>query len=149
MYKDRDSGKLYTGPVWDYDLAFDNDNRTYPINSLPGYIYNTNGSVASGAIRDMVTRIVTNDPAAHQRLIAIWNDACVKHGIDEKSLLDYVAETKNLLYESQRLNFKRWKILNEYVHQNPQALGSYDAEVETVENYIKGRITKLDNLINK
>lgn len=149
MYKDRSSGKLYTGPVWDYDLAFDNDNRTYPINSLPGYIYNTNGSVASGAICDMVTRIVTNDPDAHKRLIAIWNDACVKHGIDEKSLLDYVAETKNLLYESQRLNFKRWKILNEYVHQNPQALGSYDAEVETVENYIKGRITKLDNLIKK
>ena len=147
MYKDRNDGRLYTGPVWDYDLAFDNDYRTYPINNLGGYIYNTNGSVASGSVRDMVARIVTNDSAAHQRLVAIWDEARAQYGIDEASLLEYVAYTKALLYESQQLNFKRWKILNDYVHMNPQALGSYDAEVKTVENYIKGRITKLDNLI--
>ena len=147
MYKKPNDGKLYTGPIWDYDLAFDNDYRTYPINNLSGYIYNTNGSVASGSVRDMVTRIVTEDKSAHQRLITIWDDACAKRGIDEVSLLKYVAKTKELLYESQQLNFKRWKILDQYVHQNPQALGSYDAEVKTVENYIKGRITKLDELI--
>ena len=147
MYKDRNSGKLYTGPVWDYDLAFDNDNRTYPINNLNGYIYNTNGSVASGSVRDMVTRIVTNDAAAHKRLVAIWDEACAVRGIDKASLLEYVTKTKALLNESQKLNFKRWKILNDYVHQNPQALGSYDAEVATVEKYITGRISKLDNLI--
>lgn len=147
MYKKPNDGKLYTGPIWDYDLAFDNDYRTYPINNLSGYIYNTNGSVASGSVRDMVTRIVTEDKSAHQRLITIWDDACAKRGIDEVSLLKYVAKTKELLYESQQLNFKRWKILDQYVHQNPQALGSYDAEVKTVEDYIKGRITKLDELI--
>lgn len=149
MYKDRNSGKLYTGPVWDYDLAFDNDNRTYPINNLHGYIYNTNGSVASGAIRDMVTRIVTNDTEAHQRLIALWDEARATGGIDEASLLEYVAKTKTLLDESQQLNFKRWNILNSCVHQNPQALGSYDAEVGTVESYIRGRIERLDNLIKQ
>lgn len=147
MYKNRGDGKLYTGPVWDYDLAFDNDNRTYPINNLWGYIYNTNGSVASDSVRDMVTRIVTEDKEAHKRLIALWDEACTKRGIDEASLLKYVADTKELLYESQQLNFKRWDILNQCVHQNPQALGSYDAEVKIVENYIKDRITKLDNLI--
>lgn len=147
MYKERNDGKLYTGPIWDYDLAFDNDYRTYPINNLSGYIYNTNGSVASDSVRDMVTRIVTEDEAAHQRLVALWDDACAKRGIDEASLLKYVAKTKDLLYESQQLNFKRWKILDQYVHQNPQALGSYDAEVKTVEDYIKGRIKKLDELI--
>lgn len=147
MYKDRGDGKLYTGPIWDYDLAFDNDYRTYPINNLSGYIYNTNGSVASSSVRDMVTRIVTEDKAAHQQLISIWDEACKKRGIDEASLLKYVAKTKDLLYESQQLNFKRWKILDQYVHQNHQALGSYDAEVKTVEDYIKGRIIKLDELI--
>ena len=25
MYKDAEDGKLYTGPVWDYDLSFEND----------------------------------------------------------------------------------------------------------------------------
>ena len=147
MYKKRNDGKLYTGPIWDYDLAFDNDYRTYPINNLSGYIYNTNGSVASESVRDMVTRIVIEDEAAHQRLVALWDEACKKRGIEEASLLKYVADTKALLYESQQLNFKRWKILDQYVHQNHQALGSYDAEVKTVDDYIKGRITKLDELI--
>lgn len=147
MYKKRNDGKLYTGPIWDYDLAFDNDYRTYPINNLSGYIYNTNGSVASESVRDMVTRIVTEDEAAHQRLVALWDEAYKKRGIEEASLLKYVADTKALLYESQQLNFKRWKILDQYVHQNHQALGSYDAEVKTVEDYIKDRITKLDELI--
>ena len=38
MYKDGADGPLFTGPVWDYDLAFENDNRTYPINNLQDYI---------------------------------------------------------------------------------------------------------------
>ena len=35
MYKERDDDKVYTGPVWDFDLAFDNDDRTYPSTPSP------------------------------------------------------------------------------------------------------------------
>jgi len=31
MYKRRDDPKLYTGPVWDFDLGFENDRRTFPV----------------------------------------------------------------------------------------------------------------------
>jgi hypothetical protein len=46
MYKDRDNDKMYTGPVWDFDLAFENDNRTYPVNNKTDYIYRSGGSCA-------------------------------------------------------------------------------------------------------
>ena len=145
MYKDGAQGKFYTGPVWDYDLAFENDNRTYPINNINGWIYATKGSVADDDVRTWVTRIVKNDADAHARLVEIWNS--VKPGLSNLNF--YVDQTYDLLNESQELNFKRWPILNQYVHQNPKTYGSYEGEVNNVKNYITGRLTKFDELLNK
>ena len=44
IYKQRSNDTLYVGPVWDFDLAFENDNRTYPIGNLTDYIYRTKGT---------------------------------------------------------------------------------------------------------
>ena len=147
MYKDSGDGKLYTGPAWDYDLGFENDNRTYPINSLNDYIYFTKGSSASQSVKDLVTRIVKEDPKAKERLIEIWEKACSEGNL--KNLVEYVNESEILLEESQQLNFKRWPILNQKVHQNFQALGSYKAEVQTVRSYINSRLDVFDQLIRK
>ena len=147
MYKDAADGKLYTGPVWDYDLAFENDYRTYPINNLWDYIYASNGSVASEAVRQMVTRIVKEDPQAKERLIELWEAACNEGGL--KNLNAVVDQNAELLKEAQELNFKRWKILNQHVHMNFQALGSYDKEVQTVKKYIDGRLEKFDELVRR
>ena len=145
MYKDSGQGPLFTGPAWDYDLAFENDNRTYPINDLSGYIYATNGSVPDEDVRKLVTRIVKNDSAAHSRLIELWNAA--KPALS--TLNDYVDETAELLNESQRLNFIRWPILNEYIHQNPRVYGTYTGEVNNVKSYITGRLTRFDELVRQ
>ena len=147
MYKDAADGKLYTGPVWDYDLAFENDYRTYPINNLWDYIYASNGSVASEAVRQMVTRIVKEDPQAKERLVELWEAACNEG--DLKNLNAVVDQNAELLQEAQELNFKRWKILNQHVHMNFQALGSYDREVQTVKKYIDGRLEKFDELVRR
>ena len=147
MYKDAADGKLYTGPVWDYDLAFENDYRTYPINNLWDYIYASNGSVASEAVRQMVTRIVKEDPQAKERLIELWETACNEGGL--KNLNAVVDQNAELLKEAQELNFKRWKILNQHVHMNFQSLGSYDKEVQTVKKYIDGRLEKFDELVRR
>ena len=146
MYKkDVGVGVLYTGPVWDYDLAFENDNRTYPINNLSDYIYAGAGSVAAGAVRSMVNRIVKQDSAAKARLQQLWSQA--------KPLLEdfnqYVDQTAALLNESQELNFLRWPILGTYVHQNPRTYGSYTGEVQAVKSYITARLTRFDQLVNK
>lgn len=143
MYKDARNGVLYTGPAWDYDLAFENDNRTYPINELYDFIYAEKGSVAADAVRTMVNRIVKQDAQARARLVEIWDD--VRPSLED--LNDYVDETAALLDEAQQLNFKRWNILNSRVHQNPKAYGSYEAEVKVVKDYITGRLTRFDQLV--
>lgn len=148
MYKDNSTGKLYSGPIWDYDLAFENDRRTYPINNIGDFIFVSNGSAASGSVRDMVSRIIKNDPTARRRLTEIWDEACSKD-LTEASLISYTDEMAKTLDESQSLNFKRWPILDETVHENYVARGTYEAEVEAVKTYIRQRIVTLGDLIRK
>lgn len=141
MYKQRGEDKLYVGPVWDFDLAFENDNRTYPINDHTQWVYQY-GSV-EGYMRTLTTNII-NDNTTKAQLIDIWDEA--RHnGIDEESLLAFIDNMSEQLQESQKLNFTRWPILNQYVHQNPRIYGSYQGEVNNVKDYLKERITWIDN----
>ena len=101
--------------------------------------------MASEATRQMVNRIVKDDQAAKARLVELWDEA--KPSL--ATLNDYVDETAALLDESQRVNFKRWPILSEYVHQNPRVAGNYEGEVAYVKAYITARLTRLDELIKR
>ena len=142
MYKHRSNDTLYVGPCWDFDLAFDNDNRTYHVCDRSDYIYRSGGSTI-GYMRTLVDNIVINDAAAKQQLKDLWAQLR-RNGFTEESMLAYIDEQAELLAHSQQLNFLRWPILNQYVHQNPAARGSYQAEVENVRSYIRNRIPWMD-----
>ena len=146
MYKHRLNDTMYVGPCWDFDLAFENDNRTYPISNKTDYIYRTCGST-TGYMKTLVDMIVVRDAEAKSRLEAIWA-AIRQAGFTEESIIAYIDEQAALLQQSQRLNFMRWPILNEYVHQNPRTYGSYEAEVENVRRYINYRIAWMDNKLH-
>ena len=145
MYKDAADGKLYTGPTWDHDLSFDNDYRSHPINNNNDFIFLTVPSPASDAVREMTRKIVKEDPQAKQMLAELWTEAYENGNL--KTLPDYLDQTYLLLQESQELNFKRWKILNQTVHMNFQALGSYEAEVQFVKKCIEERLVKFDQYV--
>lgn len=145
MYKDAADGKLYTGPTWDHDLSFDNDYRSHPINNNNDFIFLTVPSPASDAVREMTRKIVKEDPQAKQMLAELWTEAYENGSL--KTLPDYLDQTCLLLQESQELNFKRWKILNQTVHMNFQALGSYEAEVQFVKKCIEERLVKFDQYV--
>lgn len=146
MTKERGSDKFITGPVWDFDLSFNNDNRTFDINDKNDFVFRSGGSSA-GDMAQFVNRILDNDAEARHQLCVIWS-TLRKYGDFNadyfNALVDkYAAE----IYQSQALNFIRWPILGSYIHQNPQALGSFEAEVNVVKNYITRRFDKLDQLI--
>lgn len=151
MYKERGDDKIYTGPVWDFDIAFENDHRTHPINSYDDFIYATDVSSAAGGddMKRFVSRIVKEDPVANAQLKEMWNELRSNGTLSEESLIAYIDQTAELLDESQRLNFKRWNILSKKFHMNFQALGTYEAEVGTVRSYINERLKRLDQIINR
>ena len=143
MYKHRDNDTIYTGPVWDFDLGFDNDNRTYPIRNLNDYIYRTKGSCA-GKMRTFVDNIVVRSASAKARMLELWAEAR-QGGLTEENMVDYIDAWEEELQQSQRLNFLRWPIMNQKVHQNPVTWGSYTAEVQNVRRFMKERIKWMDN----
>ena len=142
MYKERDEDLMRVGPVWDFDLAFNNDQRIYPVNNKTDYIYRSGGSCA-GNMRSFVDNIVVNNAAAKNRLYEIWDEAR-QSGLTEENMLAYIDRWAADLEQSQHLNFLRWPILNQRVHQNPAARGSFQAEVDVVKDFMKGRIAWMD-----
>ena len=145
MYKNREENQFTVAPSWDFDLAFDNDQRIYPVSNRTNWVYCTGGSCASG-MSSFVSRVLS-DKAAKQRLIDIWSDMRDNGLFTNESLLAYVDSTAEVLQASQKLNFIRWPILNQRVHQNPSAKGSYDAEVEVLRQYFPTRIAWIDNFL--
>ncbi len=146
MYKQRDDDMVYTGPVWDFDLAFENDNRTYPVNSKKDFIYRSGGS-CTGNMRSFVDRIVISNAKAKALLVELWDEAR-QGGLNQGSLVEYVDSMEAELQQSQELNFKRWPIMNNWVHQNPHIWGSYAQEVQNVRRFISERVEWMDKRLN-
>ena len=146
LYKKRNDDKLYVGPAWDFDLAYDNDNRTYPINNNPDWIYASTGACANN-VRNMVNKLLTDADLVEQlkAIYAYYRDTKI---ITEDALLAVVDYYAAELEESQKLNFIRWNIMKQIVHQNPKAWGSYNAEVENVRRYIRERIKWMDKKLS-
>lgn len=143
MYKDRYDTQFYVEPVWDFDLGFENDDRTYPICSESDYIYRSKGSYA-GNFKSIVDRIIVNDIGSVTDLREMWAQVRYFNGINVEVLQAYVDSVAGELAESQQLNFIRWPIMNTKVHQNPKIWGSYEAEVKNVKDYLARRIAWMD-----
>jgi len=141
MYKERNCDLIKFGPIWDVDLGFNNDRRTYPINSNPRWVYEY-GSAAKGW-REVIRRLLSDEAlfSQLQMMYAGYRDSSI---LTKKSLLEVADNYAFALDRSQRLNFMRWDILHKQVHLNPIAPGSYEAEVNHVKNYISERIDWLD-----
>ena len=146
LYKERDDDMFYTGPVWDFDLAFENDNRTFPVNEKTDFIYRTNGS-CTGNLRTFVNNIVIYDSYSKSLMLSIWDEAR-QSGLTAEYMTEYINMWEEKLQQSQRLNFLRWPIMNQYVHQNPTLWGSYTAEVQNVRRFMKERFAWMDKRLN-
>lgn len=142
LWKERGDDQFHVGPSWDFDLAFNNDNRTYPVQNHKTWIYCSGGSGA-GSTSSLVTRILS-DPTAYNRLCELWAVARDSCGMTPDAMVALVDSLSDRLYASQRLNFMRWPILGSYVHQNAFAYSTYEEEVAVVRKYVKDRFDFMD-----
>ena len=144
MYKDREENQFHVAPCWDFDLAFDNDQRIYPVNGRSDWAFR--GGSCAGDMKNFVNRILS-DNAADQLLNQLWRENRKEGFLDEKTLVSYVDSMAEEMEASANLNFIRWPILNSRVHQNVSALGSFEAEVDVLRNYIPTRLNWIDNFL--
>ncbi|MDE6246609.1 MAG: CotH kinase family protein [Muribaculaceae bacterium] len=148
FYKDRLDDKLHAGPVWDFDIAFDNDFRVYPTNNISNFLSLSGKASTAGNFRQFANRILVSDPNGISDREKIWADARNKGRISAEKLSEYIDKMSDELAQSQELNFKRWPILREYVHMNPRVPASYSAECDFLKNYLTTRIDRLDDYLS-
>ena len=144
MYKEREDDQFHVAPCWDFDLAFDNDARIYPVNGRSDWAFR--GGSCAGNMRSFVNRLLS-DNAADEELRQLWKDHRKEGLLDEKTLVEYVDSMAAEMEASANLNFIRWPILNSTVHQNVSALGSFEAEVDVLRSYIPTRLVWIDNYL--
>lgn len=144
MYKQRSDSLIYTGPVWDNDLALDNDFNVYPGNQRQEWTYKVR---SAGNWSSLVSRVLS-DPNALAQLQTIWSQLRRDSLFTESNIGEYVDSLRTLVDQSQRLNFIRWPYLTQQVHCNPRVWGTWGAEVDVVRDYVRGRVAWMDAKLN-
>ena len=146
FYKERGEDKFTFGPVWDFDIALDNDSRTHTFlqksykNNQQWLYWSGYATVAAG-IGTIATRIAKY---SEEVLVEEWSRARVDGGLTPENthaLIDSLALSMN---KSQELNFTRWPILSTTVHMNYTARGSFKNEVEYLKKFVTNRFAWMD-----
>ena len=133
MYKERNDVFKF-GPLWDFDIAFNNDDR----------LGNATQKLMRTYAHDPKTWIARwwQDAGFQANVKARWAEVR-KAGVKE-FMINYINSTEEYLESSQQNNFQRWNILNKIVYRELAARGSYEAEVDFLRQYVGNRISYLD-----
>jgi hypothetical protein len=133
MYKKR-NGKIFFGPIWDFDLAMGNAG------------YNNASNFAGWHIRYATWFIrLFEDPAFEAKVKARWKE------LKDEGKLEYIfqyAKARSVwLDEQQKKNYQLWSITDVVpwvMHGTHSGVGSYDAEVDELISWQRKRTSWMD-----
>ncbi|WP_158639517.1 CotH kinase family protein [Arachidicoccus ginsenosidivorans] len=140
MYKKSSQDpKIYVGPVWDFDLGFNNDKRIGKEDAQQKLML-TNAHDPRYWMDE-----IRKDPAFKQMVRSRWNS--IKSSL--QTLPEYIDSVDNYIKYSQIPNFKRWdNILGVNINQSWYTAQTHEEYVDFVRDYLTKRIAWLDGVFN-
>ncbi len=151
MYKrkDSDGGKLFMGPIWDFNLGFGNVN--FCAKEKPeGFIIDYNMICPSdGWLVPFWWSRLFEDPAFKTKVVTRWQTLRSKTYATSR-ITGYIDSVSNVLnLESQQRNFQRWPVLGQYVWPNSFVGPTFQSEVDWLKDWVSRRLSWMDaNLPN-
>lgn len=139
FYKEMDDDHLYWGPLWDYDIAYANDDRKGDTSRQ------LMRDVAYGSNMRMWFVQMWTDPWFTSLVARRW-DKAVREGLEDY-MLQKVDSLVTLLDASQQLNFQRWGI-NQRVLRERVLYSTYDQYVDDLRKYISRHIAYLTEVFS-
>jgi hypothetical protein len=133
LYKKRNIQKFFYGPLWDYDIAFNNDNRL-------GDALQKRMLTYAFQNKTWITRQST-DAWFINKVNQRW-DELLKQGI-VTHLNNYVDSLNILINQSQTKNFEKWPVLNTRVYNEQFLFPTYIEGVNFLKKYIEDRASFL------
>ena len=115
--KKRGDDKFYFGPVWDFDLGFDNDQRLTPTNEKPQFAFTYGAS--AGTMMDFTKKLVGYKTVMGS-VQKTW-EKLTSTVLNEKVLCDFIDQQTEKIKESAELNYMKWD--NTVKENNPWGWG--------------------------
>lgn len=140
---DRDGGKLFAGPAWDFNLGYGNVDYWPEGLKITGWLYQT---VTTGN-PDMMYwwKRLMEDPYFLDLAKTRWLDLR-QNSLTNAFIQQKVDSLINEIDEAKERNFARWPILGEYVWPNYDwENNTYADEVEYFTDFLNNRIEYMDN----
>ena len=141
FYKDQADSLLYFGPLWDFDIAYDNDYRIRNEQGLYTTTYSLMADIAYNGSKRWVRRMWEDPWFAKQVYVRYMQ-------LIDNGLVDYlqnkIDSLARLLQKSQAKNYERWGIQSRMYHEMV-LYSSYDQYVYDLKDFINERCTFLEN----
>ncbi len=132
MYKQR-SGKLFFGPMWDFDLAAGSANRAGNVVSPSSwYLRNPLGVSAMQSSKTWFNRL-NEDPDFRSAVRARWKQVYPK--LSQSSFID---SQKALIQKSADANFDKWSVTQK-LSKYQVVKGSFSSEVSYLKSWMSSR----------
>jgi len=140
FYKERGDDHFYTGPVWDHELALDDDITVYPGNERSDWTF----KVRDTGNFSYFVNLVISDNNVMALLQTLWAELRDANRFVPEEVAACVDSLRQQVRASARLNFMRWPYLNQYISLTPEIRGSWEKEVDVVRDYVYGRVAWMD-----
>lgn len=129
IYKDRASEILHFGPIWDFDICWNNCSRMGDVTQRLAIQF---GYGSNYTIKGWYTRMWADPWFKH----AVYNrfEQLRNQGLDER-MLCFVDSMAEVIRPSRIENYKRWSISNK-VYDEVYLFNTYDEYVENIKSFI-------------
>ena len=140
-YKEKGDQRLFWGPLWDYDIAYNNDRRVQNDMKLQSSVNSLMADIAYNGSKAWVTRM-WEDPWFQKSVYTRYQELL------DSGLVDYlqtnVDSLSTLLNESQELNYQKWGI-NRRMYHEVVLYSSYDQYISDLKTFITEHCKYLSN----
>jgi len=136
VYKEQDDPCLRWGPLWDFDIAFNNCNRIGDVT----WSFMTDAGFGSEYAGMWVKRMIS-DPWFNWAVNKGWQ-RFVDEGIEDH-LLAFTDSLALLLDESQALNYQKYRI-NQHVYNEIYLFSTYQEYIDDLKAWISSHIEFLN-----
>ena len=131
-YKEKGDQRLFWGPLWDYDIAYNNDHRVQNDMRLQSTVNQLMANIAYNGSKVWVTRM-WEDPWFQKAVYTRYKELL------DSGLVDFmqanVDSLSALLSQSQELNYQRWGI-NRKMYHEVVLYSSYDQYISDLKSFI-------------
>lgn len=142
FYKDRDSkgGKLFSGPMWDFNIAFNNCNFNGG-NNPAGWQYQV--FATENFVPFWWWQFMSDDSFKNQ--LKCRYEYLRTNILSLSTLYQHIDSMAAYLNESQVRNFTKWPILGQYVWPNPSPIPpDYPGEIGSLKYFVQARLEWMD-----